>query len=68
MQQVKTLDDYPLILKAEHIAEIMGCSKPTAYQVMELRDFPLVRTGKLKRVGREAFFHWFNNQASKKEE
>lgn len=56
-------EDYPLILKAEHIAEIIGCSKRIAYEIMEQKDFPLVRMGRLKRVGREAFFEWFRTRS-----
>ncbi|MCM3761837.1 helix-turn-helix domain-containing protein [Alkalihalobacillus oceani] len=54
--------DYPLILKAEHISEIIGCSKRVAYEVMDRADFPLVRMGRLKRVEREAFFEWIGSQ------
>lgn len=61
------MQDYPLILKADHIAEILGCSKRIAYEIMEGDDFPLVRMGRLKRVGREAFFRWFHAKSKSKE-
>ncbi len=47
-----TREDYPLILKAEHVAEILGISKRKAYEVMDYTNFPLVRIGRSKRVGR----------------
>lgn len=56
-------EDYPLVLKAEHISEILGFSKRVAYEIMEQKDFPLVRMGRLKRVGREAFFEWFSGRS-----
>lgn len=60
----RTVNDYPLILKAEHISEIIGCSKRIAYELMEQADFPLVRMGRLKRVERDAFFIWFKVRSS----
>lgn len=54
---------YPIVLKAEHISEILGCSKRVAYEIMEQQDFPLVRMGRLKRVGRDAFFEWFSRRS-----
>ncbi|SMO54433.1 helix-turn-helix domain-containing protein [Melghirimyces algeriensis] len=58
-----TREDYPLILKAEHVAEILGISKRKAYEVMDYTDFPLVRVGRSKRVGRDAFFKWIERQS-----
>ncbi|RKD71405.1 hypothetical protein ATL39_2802 [Sinobaca qinghaiensis] len=63
MQQ--TMNDFPLLLKVEHVADIIGCSKRVAYELMELTDFPLLRMGRLKRVQREAFFSWLESQANK---
>jgi excisionase family DNA binding protein len=59
---MKKIEDYPLILTAEHIAEIMGISKRVAYELMEYKGFPLIRVGRLKRVNREAFFKWLEEQ------
>lgn len=53
-------DDYPDLLTAEHIAEIMGVSKPIAYQVMEYKGFPLLRIGRLKKVRKEKFYEWMS--------
>ncbi len=58
----KTLQDYPLVLQVDHIAEILGVSKRVAYEVMERKGFPLVRVGRLKRVNRDAFFKWLESQ------
>lgn len=32
---LKNKDDYPIILTARHISEILAVSKPTAYELME---------------------------------
>lgn len=50
--------DYPLILTAREICEILKISKPTAYELMKNPDFPLLKIGRCKRVLREEFFKW----------
>lgn len=59
---MKSVDDYPLILTANLIAEIMNVSKTTAYEIMEYKGFPLIRIGRCKRVQRDAFFKWLHTQ------
>jgi excisionase family DNA binding protein len=61
---MKNTTDYPLILTAEHVSEIMGISKRIAYEMMEYKGFPLIRVGRLKRVNRDSFFGWLENQAN----
>lgn len=53
--------DFPLILTAMHISEIMHVSKRVAYEIMERSDFPLIRIGRCKRVSKDAFFKWLAN-------
>ncbi|WP_409297704.1 helix-turn-helix domain-containing protein [Peribacillus sp. SCS-26] len=61
---VKEVNDYPVILTAEHVAEILNISKQVAYEVMERKGFPLIRVGRFKRVQRESFFSWLLNKAN----
>lgn len=58
----KHIEDYPLMLTAVHISEILMVSKPTAYELMEHSTFPLIRIGRTKRVQREDFFDWLSQQ------
>jgi excisionase family DNA binding protein len=58
-----TKESYPLILTVEEVAHILGISKRKAYEVMEYKDFPLIRLGRVKRVGREAFFIWLERES-----
>lgn len=60
---LKTIEDYPLILTAKDISDILIISKPTAYEIMEKTDFPLIRIGRCKRVRRDAFFQWIQNKS-----
>ncbi|WP_010276556.1 helix-turn-helix domain-containing protein [Paenibacillus senegalensis] len=61
-------ESYPEILDAQDIAQIMRVSLSKAYDLMEWQGFPLVRIGRNKRVGREAFFEWLDRQAVKQKE
>lgn len=58
----KNIEDYPMILTAEHIAEILMISKPTAYELMEQTSFPLIRIGRSKRVLKDKFIDWLLQQ------
>lgn len=60
----KQITDYPLVMTADHVSEILTISKWSAYELMETKGFPLVRIGRLKRVQREAFFDWLKNQTN----
>lgn len=60
---MQTIQDYPIMLKAEHVAEILGITQRHAYEIMERKDFPLIRIGRLKRVNRDAFFKWLEQQS-----
>lgn len=53
-------DSYPMLLTSNEVAKILGVSKRVAYEVMERKDFPLIRIRRLKRVNRDSFFEWLN--------
>jgi excisionase family DNA binding protein len=59
---VKRKEDYPLVLTVIDIMEILGIGKRIAYELMDRTDFPTVRIGKLKRVNRDMFFEWIEQQ------
>lgn len=54
--------ELPLILGVEEIKQILGIGQRRAYEIMEQQGFPLVRIGRLKRVQREDFFNWLDQQ------
>jgi hypothetical protein len=60
------IEELPIILNAKNISEIMGVSLKTAYELMNDKNFPLIRVGKIKRVEREKFFVWLGKQALEK--
>lgn len=54
-------EDYPMVLSARQVAEIMGVSRPTAYMYMNLTGFPRINLpGTILRVGRDQFFQWLD--------
>lgn len=60
---MKRREDYPLILTVKDVMEILGIGKRVAYELMDRKDFPTVRIGKLKRVNRDLFFSWIDQQS-----
>jgi hypothetical protein len=61
------MENYPITLDSKHIAEIMGCSRRFAYQIMNCPSFPLIEIPgtSLKRVNRDSFFKWLETQTRK---
>jgi predicted DNA-binding transcriptional regulator AlpA len=57
--------DYPFILTSIEVAEIMRISRKVAYEIMERKDFPLIRIGTAKKVNRDKFFKWLEDQEQK---
>ncbi|MGN0593851.1 MAG: helix-turn-helix domain-containing protein [Hominimerdicola sp.] len=45
-------------LGTKEVAEALGCSLPTARNIMMRADFPLVRVGKNFKVSEQAFIEW----------
>lgn len=58
------INQYPLVLTAKHVAEILDISLRVAYEIMESKDFPVIRIGRNKKVSRKAFFEWLEKQYS----
>ncbi len=45
-------------LNTKQVAEALGCSLPTARNIMMRADFPLIRVGKNFKVSEQAFLEW----------
>lgn len=54
--------DLPILLTAEHVAEILGVSKRVAYDIMDETGFPLIKIRRSKKVNREDFFNWLEQK------
>lgn len=58
----ENMEDYPIMLTAEDLKEILKVSKTKAYELMELKSFPLIKIGRNKRVLKQEFFQWLSEQ------
>ncbi|WP_423801811.1 helix-turn-helix domain-containing protein [Neobacillus sp. SAB-20_R2A] len=58
----KNFEEYPLVLTASDISEILRVSKPTAYELMEQESFPLIKIGRSKRVLKDEFIEWMTTR------
>ena len=45
-------------MNKKQVAQALGCSMPTARQIMMRADFPLIRVGKNYKVSEQAFVEW----------
>ena len=57
-----SLDQLPLSLNANDIAEVLNISRGNAYCLLHREDFPTVHIGKRMVAPRGRFFEWMNNQ------
>lgn len=47
-----------MFLDTKAVAKALGCSLPTARQIMMRYDFPLIRVGRAMKVEQTAFKEW----------
>lgn len=54
----KEMEDYPPILQARHIQELLNVCEAVAYQVMHHADCPTIKMGKRMVVPRDDFWEF----------
>lgn len=54
----KSTEKDPVFYTSKDVARIMGCSIPTANEIMHRRDFPLITVGRKLKVYKAAFEKW----------
>ena len=59
----KSYDDLPLFLNAKLVAQVLGVSISTAYEVMHEPNFPTLRVGSRMVVPKEKFIQWAEDQS-----
>lgn len=53
------MDDKIRFMNTKQVAEALGCSLPTARNIMlKCADFPAIRVGKNLKVNEQAFLEW----------
>lgn len=59
----KNYDDLPLFLNAKAVAQVLGVSISTAYEMMHEPGFPVLRVGSRMVVPKEKFIRWAKEQS-----
>ncbi len=59
----KSYDDLPLFLNANLVAQVLGGSISTAYEMMHDPGFPVLRVGSRMVVPKEKFIRWTEEQS-----
>ena len=55
---IKSYEELPLFLNAKTIAEVLGISHASTYELMHEKDFPTLHIGNRIVVPKEAFVRW----------
>ena len=59
----RNYDDLPLFLNASLVAQVLGVSPSTAYELMHEPGFPVLRVGSRMVVPKEKFIQWADAQS-----
>ena len=63
VSNIQSYDDLPLFLNANLVAQVLGVSISTAYEMMHAPDFPTLRVGSRMVVPKEKFIRWADAHA-----
>ena len=59
-----SLDQLPLSLNADDIAEVLNISRGNAYTLLHREDFPTIRIGKRMVAPRDRFIEWMQEHVN----
>ena len=59
----KSYNELPLFLNAEMVADVLGVSSSSAYELMHEPGFPTLRVGSRMVVPKEKFMQWVEAQS-----
>lgn len=62
------MKDYPPLLTATHISEILSCHRTTAYEIMREPHRPVWRNGKKVRLHRDLFLKQLEEESKPRQE
>lgn len=63
VSNIRSYGDLPLFLNANLVAQVLGVSISTAYEVMHEPSFPTLRVGSRMVVPKEKFMQWAEEQS-----
>lgn len=58
LSQYKSYDELPLFLNSKMVAQVLGVSPSSAYELMHEPHFPVLRVGSRMVVPKEKFIQW----------
>ena len=62
---VKSYEELPLFLNAQVVADVLGVSPSSAYELMHEKDFPSLRIGNRLVVPKDHFQSWVERNVGK---
>ena len=57
-----SIDQLPIRLSAEQVAQVLGISRAGAYTLMHSKDFPTIQIGKRMVVPKDKLLAWMEKQ------
>lgn len=63
VSNIRSYADLPLFLNANLVAQVLGVSISTAYEVMHEPGFPVLRVGSRMVVPKEKFIQWVEERS-----
>ena len=62
--EYKNYDDLPLFLNAAMVAQVLGISTASSYELMHEKDFPVLKIGGRMIVPKEKFIAWVDQNTT----
>jgi len=59
-----SIEQLPITLCAEEVAQVLGISRAGAYTLMRSKDFPTIRIGKRMVVPKDKLLAWMEDQTA----
>lgn len=60
-------DNLPLLLRVHDVQKILNISRGKTYELVNSKDFPVIKIGRCLRIPRDAFREWVERQATNNE-
>lgn len=60
-----SLDQLPITLCADEVAQVLGISRANAYTLMHSQNFPTIKIGKRMVVPKDKLLEWMEAQTTK---
>ena len=62
--QAVSSDPMPIVMTVAQVAAALGVSRPTAYNLVNRKDFPSFRIGKKILIAKKKLMEWIDNQCA----